>query len=422
MYFSKALLLLSPLLTSTLASAIQERASWPYFPLKASGRWILDSAGHNVSYAGVNWPGAADTMLPEGLQYQSIATIVSKIKSLGMNVIRLTYAIQMIDEYYANGEVDVSISTALTNALGTVNGSAVLSKILQNNPSFTTKTTRMEVFDAVAAECFKQKIYVHLDNHISKGTWCCSTTDGNAWFGDKYFDVENWKRGISYMATRGSKWGNLMSVSLRNELRQPSDDATLTANSYNWANWYTNMVAGMESIHAANPDVLIFLSGLNFDVDLSPIANADLLTPSTTQRFLKSDFSYANKLVLELHNYATGTNSCSDLKSSLKSAGYNALDPGVKNQMPVVMTEWGHSQTTAAYASVYSTCLKSYLNEIKGGWMVWVLSGSYYIRSGTQDYEETWGLLSHDWSQWRDPNSVKSVIIPMVSGSKIWSP
>ena len=37
-----------------------------------------------------------------------------------------------------------------------------------------------QVFDAVVAECFKQQIYVHLDNHISKGMWCCGETDGNA--------------------------------------------------------------------------------------------------------------------------------------------------------------------------------------------------------------------------------------------------
>lgn len=77
--------------------------------------------------------------------------------------------------------------------------------------------------------------------------------------------------------------------------------------------------------------------------------------------------------------------------SSLKNQGYNALDSGVVNLMPVVMTEWGHSQTTTDYATVYSTCLKSYLSSIKGGWMVWVLSGSYYTREGIQDSDESWG-------------------------------
>jgi hypothetical protein len=56
------------------------------------------------------------------------------------------------------------------------------------------------VFDAVAAELSKQGIYVHLDNHMSKGAWCCSTNDGNAWFGDTYFNADKWKRGLQFMA------------------------------------------------------------------------------------------------------------------------------------------------------------------------------------------------------------------------------
>jgi hypothetical protein len=61
-------------------------------------------------------------------------------------------------------------------------------------------TLASQVFDAVAAELGKQGIYVHLDNHMSKGAWCCSTNDGNAWFGDQYFNTAKWKRGVEYMA------------------------------------------------------------------------------------------------------------------------------------------------------------------------------------------------------------------------------
>ena len=54
--------------------------------------------------------------------------------------------------------------------------------------------------DAVAEELNKQQIYIHLDNHISKGMWCCGSTDGNSWWGDTYFSTSNWVRGLSYMA------------------------------------------------------------------------------------------------------------------------------------------------------------------------------------------------------------------------------
>jgi hypothetical protein len=121
----------------------RQPSAWPYAPFTTSGRWILDAAGHNVTYAGVNWPGAADTMIPEGLQYSSIASIVSKIKSLGMNVIRLTYAIEMIDDIYAGG--DNTMKTSFINALGTTNGTAVFNEVVKNNPQFSASTTRLQV-------------------------------------------------------------------------------------------------------------------------------------------------------------------------------------------------------------------------------------------------------------------------------------
>jgi hypothetical protein len=84
-------------------------------------------------------------MIPEGLQYQSIEAIVSKIKTLGMNVIRLTYAIEMIDQIYENSGNDIPIQAAFINALGQENGTAVYRKVIANNPSFGSATTRLQV-------------------------------------------------------------------------------------------------------------------------------------------------------------------------------------------------------------------------------------------------------------------------------------
>ena len=121
------------------------RAAWPDGPLVTSGRWIRNASGQNVTYAGVNWPGAADAMLPEGLQFQSIASIVTKIKSVGVNSIRLTYAIQMIDEIYDNGGKDITIEASFNKALGAANGAKVLKQVLAKNPSFNASTTRLQV-------------------------------------------------------------------------------------------------------------------------------------------------------------------------------------------------------------------------------------------------------------------------------------
>ena len=84
-------------------------------------------------------------MLPEGLQYQSIQSIVSKLKDLGMNVIRLTWSIELVDQIYENGGKDVTLKSAFTSALGQDNGTAIFNKVIKNNPQFSETTTRLQV-------------------------------------------------------------------------------------------------------------------------------------------------------------------------------------------------------------------------------------------------------------------------------------
>lgn len=119
-------------------------SAFPNAPFVTSGQWVHDSTGENFTYVGVNWPGAGEVMIPEGLQYQSIASIASKIKSLNMNVVRLTFAIELIDDIKDNGG-DVTIQNAFKRALGDTNGTAVYQQVIKNNPQFGSSTTRLQV-------------------------------------------------------------------------------------------------------------------------------------------------------------------------------------------------------------------------------------------------------------------------------------
>ncbi|KAL2865318.1 cellulase family protein [Aspergillus lucknowensis] len=384
-------------------------------PFSVSGRWIVDSTNSSITYAGVNWPGAGEAMIPEGLQYASIESTVSKIKSLGMNTIRLTFPIQLVDEIIDNSE-DTTIYDSLVNALGSDNGPAVFEQIVSVNPQITDTTTRLEAYDMVAEECNKQGIYVHLDNHISQAMWCCAADDGNAWFGDTYFDVDKWKRGLEYMAQHASSWPAFTGIGLRNELREPA--AENPEYPYTWETWYTEMTSAAETVHAANPDALIFLSGLNYDTTLSPIPTAEDLGAGT--KFYLSDFEFANKLVLEIHNYDTGATSCDDLSGGLWNNGIRAQDtsdPDVVNVMPVVLTEFGFAQDDSTWQSVYATCLREWIPEQQTGWMVWTISGSYYIREGSQDLDDDWGILDHTWSEWRNSEAIEQGLQKMVDAS-----
>lgn len=132
-----------------------------------------------------------------------------------MNSVRVGWAVEMVDDILDNGG-DVNILDALVRSLGPENGTKILSQITGHNPIFTANTTRLEVWDAVAAELDKQQINLIVNNHVSKAIWCCNVGEGNGWFGDVYFDVGKWKRALNFMAEHMKFWSAATALSLRN--------------------------------------------------------------------------------------------------------------------------------------------------------------------------------------------------------------
>jgi endoglucanase len=186
------------LLLSTLVSALPEIKRAATLPLSTKGRDIVDANGDVFHFISTNWPGHQEVMVPEGLQHASVKDIVSWFPKFGLNSVRLTFAIEMIDDYLANSP-NQTLEKSFINSLGQTNGTRVLGQILEKNPEFTKDTTRLEVWDAVAKELSNQGVIIHLDNHVSKAFWCCGDDDGNGWFGEKFFDVDKWKRGLAWL-------------------------------------------------------------------------------------------------------------------------------------------------------------------------------------------------------------------------------
>lgn len=205
-------------------------------------------------------------------------------------------------------------------------------------------------------------------------------------------------------------------MSLRNELRRSSDWKQWIF--YNWSEWYDNMTAGADAIHTANPDLLIFFSGLKSDSQLRPIFTGSPL--GLDQVFDKTELDYANKIVLEVHDYDADTTNCTQKQINLMTNSFGALDrsdPETKTVFPLVMSEWGFSQSPGQYTAPYASCLRQFLPEQGVGWMIWALSGSYYVRSGVPDMDEPWGLLDHEWKDWRCPECISKGLSPMVQAT-----
>jgi hypothetical protein len=139
------------------------------------------------------------------------------------------------------------------------------------------------------------------------------------------------------------------------------------------------MVAAASAVYAANPDVLIFLSGLESDFNIEPaVAGSTLLDPSFS--FEVSDYTWKNQLVFEMHEYAEPgiSDVCLIYQGILERFGFNAVTEEGGNRAPLVISEWGYAEddASAAYQSVYATCLAGYMVEKSLGFMLWTLAGS----------------------------------------------
>lgn len=183
-------------------------------------------------------------------------------------------------------------------------------------------------------------------------------------------------------------------MSLYNELRETVPPTPVP---YGWEAWYEKMVAAGEAVHAANDELLVFLSGLNYDLDVSPLVSGQTGVGPGCAAFNASKLSFAHRAVLELHDYSwdQAFANCSEFDAALDSDGWYVLDMAttrtVENRLPVVMTEFGFAPQT--YPSLYAQCLKRFLGANHAGWTMWDLCGSYYIREGVYDMDETWGRL-----------------------------
>ncbi|KAH8591735.1 beta-1,6-galactanase [Bisporella sp. PMI_857] len=420
---------------------------WPYGPFKTKGRDVVNSRGEVVTWAGVNWPMSGETMVPEGLEWTSAEQILDDVASVGFNYIRMGYAIQMVDEIYTRNGDDIPLEVAMITALGYENGTKVTKEIISKNPTWTEQTTRFEIWSDIASLAQKKGIFIHPDVHVGKAQWCCSHTDGNAWFDDVNFNATHWRRGLSYVAKWAKNHPNVVSMSLRNELRESWNRTDLY---YNWVTFVGNMSAGADAIHEANPDLLITWSGLQYDEDLSAVTTKkNLLTAPCYKCTAIRDAArrepvyfdldahpWADKIIWELHLYPMSEDidvgTCEIVEAGLYRNGFNALGidpppacnitgdcPPPQRITPVIFSEFGHAQNPTLYNDTLQNCVKEYTKRNGVSWMVWGLAGSYRIRSGGQGVYDTWGLTNYEWNGWNSPETIEGYWKPWVEAMNV---
>ncbi|OIW00378.1 hypothetical protein TanjilG_05728 [Lupinus angustifolius] len=382
--WSCSLLQLITITTLLLSKAIIEVKG---VPLHTDSRWIVNEDGKRVKLACVNWVSHLDAVVAEGLSKQPVDVISNRIKIMGFNCVRLTWPIFLAtNDSYASLTVRDSFQS-----LGLIESVA---GVQSNNPSIVDLTL-IQAFQAVVKSLGDNNVMVILDNHITRPGWCCSNNDGNGFFGDQYFDPNLWIQGLTKMATTFKGISNVVGMSLRNELRGPRQNVN---------DWYRYMIQGAEAVHAANPDVLVILSGLSFDKDLSFIKNRPV------------NLSFKGKLVFETHWYGFSDGQawlsgnpnqvCGQVAGNMKRSSGFLVDQG----WPLFVSEFGIDlRGTNVNDNRYFSCFMAVAAELDLDFALWTLVGSYYFRQGVVGMEEFYGILNWDWTQVRNTSLLQRI-------------
>ncbi|EEF47609.1 glycosyl hydrolase 5 family protein [Ricinus communis] len=379
---------LSVLITFFIAiSAIIPQSQVTALPLSTNSRWIVDENGQRVKLACVNWVSHLEAVVAEGLSKQPMDMIAKKIVSMGFNCVRLTWPL-----YLVTNDTLASLSVRQSfQGLGLLES---ISGIQANNPSIIDLPL-IKAYQAVVSSLGDNNVMVILDNHISKPGWCCSNFDGNGFFGDTYFNPDLWIKGLTQMATLFNGVTNVIGMSLRNELRGQKQNVN---------DWYRYMEKGAEAVHSANPDVLVILSGLNYDKDFSFLRNRPV------------NLSFTGKVVFEVHWYGFSDGQawrsgnpnqvCGRVVDNLMRISGFLLEQG----WPMFVSEFGVDQRgTNVNDNRYLGCFIGVAAELDWDWALWTLVGSYYLRQGVIGLNEYYGVLNWNWCDVRNSSFLQQI-------------
>ncbi|KAL1199936.1 Glycosyl hydrolase 5 family protein [Cardamine amara subsp. amara] len=345
------------------------------YPLSTKSRWIIDEKGQRVKLACVNWPSHLQPVVAEGLSKQGVDEVAKKILEMGFNCVRLTWPLDLATNETLANNVTVRQSFQSLGLNDDISG------FQKKNPSMIDLPL-IEAYKKVVASLGKKNVMVILDNHVTKPGWCCGYNDGNGFFGDTFFDPATWISGLTKIATTFKGISNVVGMSLRNELRGPKQNVD---------DWFKYMQQGAEAVHEANSNVLVILSGLSYDADLSFVRSRPV------------NLTFTEKLVYELHRYSiTNTHTWSSknpneacgeiLKSIENGGGFNLRD------FPVFLSEFGIDlRGKNVNDNRYIGCILGWAAENDVDWSIWTLQGSYYLREGVVGMSEYYGVLDSDW-------------------------
>ena len=235
--------------------------------LSTSGNQIIDSAGHSVQIAGVNWFGFEGTnQSPNGLWTRGYQDMMNQMVSLGFNTIRLPFSSDMLHSTATPGGIDFS-----------------------KNPDLQGLTA-LQIMDKIVDYAGQIGLKIILDHHRSDPG---AGTSGNGLWYDAQHSQADWVSDWAMLATRYADKPQVIGADLHNE---PYNGTWGGGGPNDWA--AAAEQAG-NAIGHVNPNWLIFVEGIGTYQGQSYWWGGNLM--GVKDRPIQLDV--ANKLVYSAHDY-----------------------------------------------------------------------------------------------------------------------
>jgi len=267
------------------------------FPLRVSGRHVIDSAGQPLKLVGVNWIGAhMEQMVNNGLNYVTMKHMAKYIRHMGFNHVRMNYALAML---HAPGQPLTNKSKELPKVPNP--------SVLKANPDLVGLSA-LEVFDKCIEALTDEGVLVILNNHMSDAGWCCTESDGNGMWWNENYTTSDWLDALTFLSQRYAGNPRVFGHDIRNEPR-PDLRPELTPGSVPWwgletelfsvfgyriFDWRIAASRGAVAVWKGDPEMNVIVEGVWF---ASNLAYVEELPLNLAQDCLKSKVFYS------LHEY-----------------------------------------------------------------------------------------------------------------------
>jgi endoglucanase len=359
------------------------------FPLHTSRSSIVDANGHSVRLHCVNWSGAENGyFVPGGLNLRPVAAIVAEIASLGYDCVRLPWSNQMWEQ---NPQVGWTVTEAENPDLFIPPPGAPPEQWLvgfsNNNPQLSGEPART-IFEQVVQDLASAGIMIILDNHESEAGDCCNAGDADATWYDSAYPESSWIADWKSMAAAFAGVPQVIGADLRNEPRGPA-----TWGGPASTDWQAAAERGGDAVQSVNPDLLIFVEGVDWATNLSGVAS------------LPVTLTDPDHVVYEAHTYdfgpATPITTYDQLMSKIQSgwgylAGSEPLWVGEFGCNNIPGTAQDSCSDSSGDLGAWFGPLIRYFYYHNTYWSAWVLNGT--TDGGATQQTQQYGVLNPAWS------------------------